>query len=379
MSSINLWKKISFGKFSIVFIIFLILGILVYGSIFSNKYLFGTISVENYEGKDYYVVKGDYKGDYSLEYISFEDKDFSDFQVQEVVDYIDYKRYCDKWGIKQEYFDSSSDYIMFSYVAYGSPILKARLAAVEYDDSNVNLYIWDDASGFTADVSAYVFIIPAKENVNNVVVKALYSSEEYDNIKKFGTPYDPGKVTVDKPMIYLYPEEQMNVSVRLLNSDKLTCSYPVYDDLGWRVSASSDGKLVDLKTGRNLYGLYYESESVVDFKIYDDGFVVSSNDIVPFLEEKLAVLGLNEYEAQEFIVYWLPILQKSSYNYIRFATMEEINENAPLAIEPTPDSIIRILMTYKGLDAPIEVREQQLISQKREGFVVVEWGGLELP
>ena len=34
------------------------------------------------------------------------------------------------------------------------------------------------------------------------------------------------------------------------------------------------------------------------------------------LEEKLAILGLTERESEEFIVYWLPKLEKNKYNYI---------------------------------------------------------------
>ena len=35
-------------------------------------------------------------------------------------------------------------------------------------------------------------------------------------------------------------------------------------------------------------------------------------------------------------------------------------------------------MTFKGLDYPIEVQEQQLTAQERNGFVAVEWGGTEI-
>ena len=50
----------------------------------------------------------------------------------------------------------------------------------------------------------------------------------------------------------------------------------------------------------------------------------------------------------------------------------------PLEINPKPDTTIRILMTYKGLEAPIDVEEQKLITPERNGFVVVEWGGTEI-
>ena len=50
----------------------------------------------------------------------------------------------------------------------------------------------------------------------------------------------------------------------------------------------------------------------------------------------------------------------------------------PLDIDPNPDTLIRVLMIFKGLDNPIEVEEQQLITPERKGFVAVEWGGVDL-
>ena len=89
-------------------------------------------------------------------------------------------------------------------------------------------------------------------------------------------------------------------------------------------------------------------------------------------------MGLTDREAEEFIIYWLPILQKNKYNYIRFASTDEINKNMPIEINPNPDTIIRVLMTFKGLEEPMEVEEQKLITPNRNGFVAVEWGGTEI-
>ena len=50
----------------------------------------------------------------------------------------------------------------------------------------------------------------------------------------------------------------------------------------------------------------------------------------------------------------------------------------PLDINPNPDTFIRILMTYKGLNKLIEVKEQKLETPIRNGFVAVEWGGTEI-
>lgn len=49
----------------------------------------------------------------------------------------------------------------------------------------------------------------------------------------------------------------------------------------------------------------------------------------------------------------------------------------PLEITPTPDIVIRIVMTYKGLEKPIKLEEQKLTTPNRIGFVAVEWGGTE--
>ena len=180
-----------------------------------------------------------------------------------------------------------------------------------------------------------------------------------------------------KPIIYLYPTEETKISVNLLNQEKITCSYPKYTS-GWNVFAKPNGDLVDLDSGRSLYSLYYESKNTTEPHMTDEGFIVNGEDSAQFLEEKLKILGLNEREAEEFIIYWLPKLESNKYNYIRFATIDEINENMPLEITPTPDTIIRVLMIFKGLNKKIDINEQQLLTPERNGFVVVEWGGTEV-
>ena len=180
-----------------------------------------------------------------------------------------------------------------------------------------------------------------------------------------------------KPIIYLYPEEEKEISVELGNKDLITCSYPKYIS-GWNVNAKPNGDLIDLDTNRNLYSLYYESENIKQYKIEDYGFVVEGEKTAEFLEEKLAILGLTDREAEEFIVYWLPKLEANKYNYIRFAEAEEIDYNMPLIITPEPDTTIRVLMTYKGLNEKIDVKEQELKQVERIGYTAVEWGGTEI-
>lgn len=181
----------------------------------------------------------------------------------------------------------------------------------------------------------------------------------------------------DKPIIYLYPEEEQLVEVKLLKEQNITVSYPKYNN-SWQVIAKPNGDLKDIKTNRNLYGLYYEAKNNESKINLEEGFCVKKENIVSFLEEKLSILGLNEREANEFIIYWLPRLEKKEYNYIRFASISEINKIIPLEVSPQPDTIIRVLMEFKGLNKEIKVKEQELSKVNRNGFVLVEWGGTEL-
>ena len=212
--------------------------------------------------------------------------------------------------------------------------------------------------------SYYFYLIPFDNNsVTEIEAETrVVSSEECDPNVAY------------KPVIYLYPTKTTEVSVKLGAPEKLLVSYPIYTT-GWRVKAQPNGGLTDLETGRGLYSLYYEAD-YDSHGIHDEGFIVKGSDAAAFLEEKLAKLGLNDREAEEFIIYWLPQLQNNAYNYIYFASAAETATSMPLDISPAPDTVIRFTMEYAPLDAPITIKEQKLpATPERKGFTVVEWGG----
>ena len=175
-----------------------------------------------------------------------------------------------------------------------------------------------------------------------------------------------------KPIIYLYPEKQTEVKVVLKNDDLLTTTYPKYNN-GWEVTANPDGTLID-KNNREYYGLYWEGINNTEIDT-TKGFIVKGENTITFLENKLNELGLTDKEAEEFIIYWLPKLEKNKYNYIYFASTEEVNKYMPLDITPKPDSLIRVLMYYKPVAKKTKVEEQKLEKVTRKGFTVIEWGG----
>ena len=183
------------------------------------------------------------------------------------------------------------------------------------------------------------------------------------------------EATTEKPVIYLYPEEETQVNVKLDYDGTLTSTYPSYEN-GWTVDAAPDGTLTDPSTGRQYYCLYWEGETDTEYD-FSTGFCVAGADTAAFLEGALADLGLTEQEANEFIIYWLPRMEGNAWNLISFQTTA-YTDSAVLTIDPVPDTLIRVFMAWQGLDEPVEVQPQSLTAPERTGFTAVEWGGTEV-
>ena len=178
----------------------------------------------------------------------------------------------------------------------------------------------------------------------------------------------------EKPVIYLYPETETRVTVKLDLSGELTCAYPAYDG-GWTVTAAPDGTLTD-EHGQTYNYLYWEGEVANGFD-FSEGFCVAGSDTAAFLEDELDRLGLTRREANEFLIYWLPRMQDNPYNLIAFQ-QEAYTESAKLTVSPRPDSVLRVFMAWKPLARPVDVPAQTLPGFERRGFALVEWVGAEV-
>lgn len=176
-----------------------------------------------------------------------------------------------------------------------------------------------------------------------------------------------------KPVLYLYPEEKTHVKVTFSNPSYLTTTYPKYEN-GFEIVAYPNGDLYD-KNNKYYYALYWDEIRYheVDFS---EGFYVEGDKAIEFLEEKLSIIGLNDRERNEFIMYWLPILESNKKSLVYFELTEERNKNNPIKIEPNPDSMLRISIHVKKVDSFINIKAQKLKSFNRYGFTAVEWGGM---
>ncbi len=178
---------------------------------------------------------------------------------------------------------------------------------------------------------------------------------------------------VEKPVIYLYPEQTTDVMIKLDFNGELLYTYPAYEN-GWEVTANPNGSIIS--DGEQYSYLFWEGYSDIDYDL-SKGFVVRGRDTEAFLIEKLKYMGLTPVEYNEFIVYWVPRMIENEYNLITFQT-DVYTDNAVLKIEPQPDSIQRVFMAYKALDEKIEIEPQDIEPFTRSGFTVIEWGGTEI-
>jgi len=247
----------------------------------------------------------------------------------------------------------------------------------------VTLCGWHDSLFFHEALTGYF----KSENLLDGLVEGYYFmfedrltgiSFEYCYSPKTGEVHYyevPDGYAYAKPVLYLYPETETEVRVTFEHPERLTTVYPAYDG-GWQVTASPDGTLTD-ERGRSYYCLYWEEEQMtVSRTDFAEGFCVAGEDSADFLEDALAQLGFTDKEANEFIIYWLPILEQNPYNLIWFELTGSREAANALNISPKPDSLLRMAMHILPLAEAADITPQKLPQFARDGFVAVEWGGV---
>lgn len=222
-----------------------------------------------------------------------------------------------------------------------------------------------------------------EECKNNKLCPATSREELSDNGVGYEYYYIPstketGKIPTyiggyAKPILYLYPEKETTVTVTFDKPNNLTTTYPKYKD-SWVVTAHPNGDLYD-KNNKYYYGLYWE-ENLNHRVNFNEGFYVESDDAIEFLESKLSYIGLNDKERNEFIMYWLPILERNGKNLVYFELTKERDSYSKLNITPKVDSILRLAIHVKKVNNKVNIKEQKLTTFNRVGFTAVEWGGV---
>ncbi len=243
-------------------------------------------------------------------------------------------------------------------------------------------------------------IVYLLKDPNNPLLKDLYDNNYYvpDGQQKLAysdfvkaRPYffwiDPFGRTVEfqsnqfipqaecgKPVIYLYPQTKEQVNVQLAPQGGFTYTEPTYNN-GWNVIADPSGNLTEVGTNRQYPYLFWEGRGGI-YETPKTGFAVAKSEIAGFFDKKLALLGLNEKETADFKEFWTPKMQGAPYYFVTFMGNRTMDQIAPMAVTPRPDTIIRVLMDFQPLQHPIAVQGYNIHTPERRGFVVVEWGGV---
>lgn len=223
----------------------------------------------------------------------------------------------------------------------------------------------------------HIFQFYYSENYFEIYTDSLEIRNKYHSIYEIRMERADFQMMVDKPVIYLYPEEEIEVELSLNIEGKPTFFYPEYQN-GWKFKASPSG---DLTFGDNTYNyLFWEASQNRLFSEDElkSGFNVKKENVIAFLEEKLTLARLNSKEKADFITYWGSRLAANELNFVHFEFNEDCNRYAEIQIDPKPFEIYRIYITWMAIEQEMNVEGQDIESYNREGFTVLEWGGSEI-
>jgi len=326
----------------------------------TDQVSFGTSDLEKIEVEVGSVVKVTYKGGVMESYPA---------QVHatswKLSDDLRHMEYTEQWIDKttaEKYDHNIFDHIKITKI-YSNCFFARTVIPMPYEIklNGILSEEWCVGDQVTADYSNIYY-----DDKNNRVEVDFTSVEASD--------WRPDPNAAYKPVIYLYPEQKTEVSVNLDVNGRLTCTYPAYKK-GWEVTATPDGTLTDVN-GQTYNYLYWEGEIYAQYDL-SKGFCIKGEDTAEFLEDALEKLGLTRREANEFIVYWLPMMEQNPYNIISFQT-DSYTDNAKLMVNPAPDTLIRVFMAWQSASQYTELDKQELTAPERTGFTVVEWGGAEV-
>jgi hypothetical protein len=173
-----------------------------------------------------------------------------------------------------------------------------------------------------------------------------------------------------KPVLYLYPEKTISITVTIDTLGEIFESIPDYGS-GWAVTVEPSG-LID-----GVYDyLFYEIDIDYDFS-KEVGWVFTREQFAFEMTKVLYDLGLRGAEIEEFIEFWDDTLRKDTNYYAVYLMLpEEVEEAAKLNFSTNPDSMLRVHFIFEPVPNPIPLKSPNFETFIRKGFTVVEWGGL---
>ena len=266
------------------------------------------------------------------------------------------------------------------------------------DGDDVEYDVWENLlRAFAPDKDSALYIVPKGILTDAVIPDEVPYSKYFITLVPVG---DTGKQSLQlqtfrileppdnpwwniylpesKPVVYLYPESSAKISVKVKPTQgKITISDPLYPEGGWNVVADPASNIA-YKNATYPY-LYYETE-VAGYKIPEEGFVFDKKNIAKELRSLVEKLGLRGVETNDFVSYWVGRFDrdiKTDHIFVGVITEEEMDRVVPLEITPKPATVIRVRLYFEEADKNLIPSAPSLPSTKsRQGFTVVEWGGI---
>lgn len=205
----------------------------------------------------------------------------------------------------------------------------------------------------------------ASPSKKDIICYALSSREALvpcEEIKRY--------MYVKKPALYLYPEKEQIVKVKLAPKGDITKAIPPYKG-EWIVKVTPSGKI------NNQYDyLFYEVRLEKPYPLTNTGWVVPYYELSKWFDIYLPKLGLNKKETDDFKDYWLKELKPYRYYEIRYMDEKFLSENLYINIDPKPDTFIRVFLYFKGTNSKRSLSEPKIVKKDRKGLTAVEWGGI---
>lgn len=231
----------------------------------------------------------------------------------------------------------------------------------KFNNTSCMFYADNPEDAVDAAKNGISFTLDSKYNIEGSLVTTY---------KKLCMTEQSEPIPVKKPAVYLYPAEQMNVSVKVNVNGVLTLTDPEYNT-GWNVNVKPNG-IID-----NKYDyLFYEAD-LNKIELPEEGWVVEYGNLKDWFDEYLPKLGLNKKEKEQFEEYWLGKLRKANYYDIRILDNKFLSENMRLIIDPKPESILRLNFHFKPISIKTELKAPEIKEFIRKGFTVIEWGGID--
>jgi hypothetical protein len=232
----------------------------------------------------------------------------------------------------------------------------------ELDSVYGNLPRWNDS-----------FKIPTPQEFYNSN-PVIYIKDPLGRYIRFQKEQFQSGAECGKPVIYLYPKSEQDIQVQVKPTGGLTVSDPDYGN-GWKVRATPDSVIYNYTNGKTYPYLFWEGHSK-EYSRPKNGFVLEKKEVHDAMVGMLHSLGLNDKETADFLEFWEPKLTQSPYVFVTFVSQKQFDVMAPLTVLPQPDTVIRVFMDYEPLNAPMSVEPMQIHTPIRNGFTVVEWGGV---